>query len=93
LTITIDLQPEVEGGLLARAEARGLSINDYLQDIVARDVGVVVESPAFFDAGEIRAAQAANLVELFEPMRGMLTDEEIDTLFSRNPSTGRTLEV
>ena len=40
-----------------------------------------------------RAAQAANLIELFEPMRGLLTDEEADTLFTRNPSTGRPVDL
>jgi hypothetical protein len=32
------------------------------------------------------------LVELAEPVRGLLTDEEVDRLFSRNPSTGRPLD-
>ncbi len=34
-----------------------------------------------------------NLVELFAPLRGQFTDEEIDTLFSRNPSTARPLDL
>jgi hypothetical protein len=41
---------------------------------------------------EPRAAQAANLMELFGPIRGLLTDEEVDTLFSRNPSVGRPVD-
>ena len=36
---------------------------------------------------------ARNLVELFEPVRGLLTDEEIDAVFSRNPSTARPLDL
>jgi len=39
------------------------------------------------------AARAANLIELFEPVRGLLTDEEIDVVFSRNPSTGRPVDL
>lgn len=38
-------------------------------------------------------APAKNLVELTEPLRGLFTDEEVDTLFSRNPSTGRPLNI
>ena len=38
-------------------------------------------------------AGAANLVELFEPVRGLLTDEEIDTIFSRNRSPGRPIDL
>lgn len=34
-----------------------------------------------------------NLVELFAPLRGMFTDEEVDTLFSRNPYTARPLDL
>ena len=58
--------------------------------------------PQLIDAGtqvsgsltdeESRAAQAAGLMELFEPIRGLLTDEEVDTLFSRNPSVGRPVD-
>jgi hypothetical protein len=31
------LNPEIEKGLLARAQARGVTLNDYLQEIVDRD--------------------------------------------------------
>jgi len=33
-----------------------------------------------------------DLVELSEPVRGLLTDEEIDVIFSRNPSNGRPVD-
>lgn len=39
------------------------------------------------------AAAAKNLVELFAPIRGLLSDEEIDAMFSRNPSTSRPLDL
>jgi hypothetical protein len=46
--------------------------------------------PGGLPTGEkYRAAKASNLMELFEPIRGLVTDEEGDTLFSRNPSAGR----
>jgi hypothetical protein len=32
-------------------------------------------------------------MDLFEPVRGLLSDEEVDTLFTRNPSTGRPLDL
>jgi len=38
-------------------------------------------------------AEEKNLVELSESIRGLLTDEEADTLFSRNPSTGRPVDL
>jgi len=43
---TLRLNPEVETGLLARAHARGVSLGDYLQEIVAREAGSPAASPA-----------------------------------------------
>jgi hypothetical protein len=40
MTVTLNLNPEVEKGLLARARARGVSLDDYLQEIVTREAGV-----------------------------------------------------
>lgn len=39
------------------------------------------------------SAEPKNLVELFAPLRGQFTDEEVDTLFSRNRSTARQLDL
>ncbi len=41
MTVTLNLNPEVEKGLLARARERGVSLDDYLQEIVAREAGVL----------------------------------------------------
>ena len=40
-----------------------------------------------------RERQAANLVELSKPVRGLLSDEEVDTIFRRNPSASRPLDL
>ena len=40
-----------------------------------------------------QSAEPKNLVELFAPLRGQFTDEEVDTLFSRNRSTARPLDL
>jgi hypothetical protein len=39
MNVTLSLNPEVEKGLLERARARGVSLDDYLQEIVAREAG------------------------------------------------------
>ena len=41
MTVTLDLNPELEQGPLAQASARGVSLVDYLQEIVGRQAGVV----------------------------------------------------
>ncbi|MBV9505192.1 MAG: hypothetical protein JO323_09340 [Acidobacteriia bacterium] len=43
-------------------------------------------------AEQRRTEGQKSLVEIAEPVRGLLTDEEVDRLFSRNPSTGRALD-
>ena len=83
MTITLDLQPDIERGLLAQAQLCGVSLQEYVQQIVTREA--VSPTP--------RAVQAANLVELCEPVRGLLTDAEIDALFSRNASTSRPIDL
>ena len=40
MSVTLNLSVEVEKGLLARAHARGVSLDDYLQELVAREVGL-----------------------------------------------------
>jgi hypothetical protein len=85
MTITLDLQPDVERGLLDQAQLRGVSLQDYVQQIVTRE--------AHLSAPVSPTRQAANLVELSEPVRGLLTDGEIDTIFSRNPSTSRLIDL
>ncbi|MBL8290351.1 MAG: hypothetical protein JNN08_00870 [Bryobacterales bacterium] len=48
MAITIELQPELERCLLARAQAQGVSLTDFAQEVLAREAGIVapVRSPA-----------------------------------------------
>ena len=81
MIIELNLQPEVEKGLLAKATARGVSLLDYVNEIVAREVRGAPE-PALRRAGQ-------DLVDACAELRGILTDEEVDTLFRRNTSSAR----
>jgi hypothetical protein len=38
MTVTLELNPEFEQGLLAQARERGVSLDAYLQEIIARQV-------------------------------------------------------
>lgn len=44
-------------------------------------------------AASRRAVGRKSLVEVFAPLRGQFTDEEVDALFSRNRSTSRPLDL
>lgn len=83
MTISLDLQPEIERGLLARAEAKGVSLIEYLQQIVAREAEAIAQDSE---------RTGLELMEIGARVGGLLSDEEIDTLFARNPMPGRTIE-
>jgi hypothetical protein len=38
VTVTLNLKPEIEAGLLAQAQATGMSLEDYLQELVEREL-------------------------------------------------------
>jgi hypothetical protein len=40
MEVKLRLEPDIEKGLLARANERGVSLDDYLQELVAREAGV-----------------------------------------------------
>lgn len=83
MMITIDLQPEVEQELLALAQARGLSLTEYVQQMVLREARPANPS----------GATGQDLIDASARVRGLFTDEEIDTLFARSPSASRALEL
>jgi hypothetical protein len=43
--VTLNLNSEVEESLAARARERGLSLDEYLQEVVAREAGVPAAAP------------------------------------------------
>lgn len=77
MSITIDLEPEIERGLQAQAQAKGVSLEDYAQEILAREA----------KASDRRRRTGQDLIDACARVRGLLSDEEVDTLFARNRST------
>jgi hypothetical protein len=45
VTVTLNLKPELEAGLLAQAQATGLTLEDYLQQLVEREVSAEAIEP------------------------------------------------
>lgn len=88
MTLMIDLQPDIERGLMARAQAKGLSLSDHAQEILSREASPQ-QIPTHFEAN---ASKASNLYDLFAPVRGLLTDDEVDLYFNRTPSTSRPVD-
>jgi len=51
---------------------------------------VSADPPAALNAS---SGEPKNLFDLFAPVRGLLTDDEIDTLFARNRSMSRPVDL
>lgn len=83
MTITLDLQPDIERGLLAQAQAKGVSLAAYAQEVLAREAKAAVPP-------QRRTGQ--ELIDACAKLRGLLTDEEVDTLFRRTPSFSRPVD-
>lgn len=83
MTLTLDIKPEVQAELARQAIAQGRAIEAVAADLLEEAVHIP----------EASAPPARNLVELFEPVRGLLTNEEIDSVFKRNPSTARPVDL
>lgn len=75
MSITLNLNPEVERGLTARARARGMSLADYLQELAAQEVARFPEATGV--TGEERARAFLAWAESF-PDTPPLSDEAID---------------
>ena len=85
MTITLDIRPETQAELTRTAAAQGRAIEAVAADLLDQALHVSPAPPA--------APPAKNLVELFEPIRGLFTDEEVDRMFSRNPSSARPVDL
>jgi hypothetical protein len=83
MTITLDIRPEVEAEFARQAAAQSRALEACATRLLEEAAHLPAATPE---------AQAANVVELCEPIRGLLTDDEIDRLFTRNPSTGRPVD-
>jgi hypothetical protein len=82
MTITLDIAPELQAELARRAAARGSALEAYAAGLL--------EQAVHLPAG---AAPGADLIDIGEGVRGLLSDEEVDRLFTRNPSTARPVDL
>lgn len=90
MNLTVDLGPEIERNLLVQARARGISLADFAKEVLTQAAGSVQrEGQGATTPGQ----QAENLYELFTPIRGLLTDEEIDQYFARTRASSRPVDL
>ena len=91
MTITLDIRPEVQAELARQAALQGRAIESVATALLEGAVHTVSAGPPAEPTPERRTGQA--LIDAFADIRGLFTDEEIDRMFSRNPSTARPVDL
>ncbi len=76
MTITLDIRPELQNEIARQAAAHGLGVGAYA-------VSLLEESAHAASAKALLLIHAADMVELFAPLRGLNLD------FERDRDTGR----
>jgi len=78
MTITLDIRPEIEAELARQAAAHGLGIGAYAAGLLEEAAHASLGKPT-------SPSEAKDMVELFEPLRGLNLD------FERDRDTGRDI--
>ena len=87
MTITVDIRPEVHAELARQAASHGRAIEAYAASLLEEAVHLPAETLA--NAQKQTPEGIRSLVEVFAMVRGLTDDVD----FSRNPSTGRPVDL
>jgi hypothetical protein len=96
MTITLDIKPEVEAELARQAAAQGRAIEAVAAALLEGAVNPAsIQISEVGEAGPIQPERRTGraLIDAFAEIRGLLTDEEIDRMFTRNPSGARPVDL
>jgi hypothetical protein len=95
MTITVDIRPEIQAELARQAAAQGRPVEVVAAALLEDAVNPISNQQAAATAEptqpERRTGQT--LIDAFAEIRGLLTDEEIDRMFTRNPSGARPVDL
>jgi len=89
MTITLDIRPEVQAELTRQAAVQGRAVEAVAAALLEKAVQIPAAAPA--QPPETRRT-GQELIDACAKVRGLLTDEEVDTLFRRNPSFARPVD-
>jgi hypothetical protein len=84
MVITVYVRPEVEAELARQAAARGRAIEAH--------AATLLEDAVHLPAERLSRRTGQELIDACAKVRGLLTNEEIDTLLKRNPSPARSVD-
>ena len=85
MTITVDIRPEVQAELARQAAAQGRALEAYAASLLEEAVHVPPE--------RLPRRTGQELIDACAKVRGLLTDEEVDTVFRRTPSFARPVDL
>jgi hypothetical protein len=80
MTITLEIRPEIEAELARQAAAQGLGIGEYAASLLEEAAHVSLDK-------HTPQTEPKDMVELFEPVRGLNLD------FERDRDTGRDINL
>ena len=87
MTITVDISPEVQAELARQAASRGRAVEAYAASLLEEAVDLPAET--LTNAEKRQREGTKSLVEVCAMVRGLADDVD----FSRNPSTGRPVDL
>jgi hypothetical protein len=73
MSLTVDLKPDVQAALARQAAAQGRALEAY--------AAILLEEAARVPPQQLRRRTGQELIDASAKVRGLLTDEEVDTLF------------
>jgi hypothetical protein len=76
--VTFHLKPEIQAKLVAHAAALGVSVDEYLQALVEREVSTLPEP--LFTGGEFQKEHGIWVYRTGDPMPLNLADETLETM-------------
>jgi hypothetical protein len=96
MAITVDIRPEVQARLARQAAAQGRALEAYAASLLEYAVNPIpAPQPAVASAEstqpEHRTRQA--LIGAFGEIRSLPGSEEVDRMFTRNPSGARPVDL
>lgn len=85
MTVTLNLPPDIERRFLAEAKASGVSLDEFVRDLLLARIQDRDKTPP----AHKRPSGKKSLAQLFaeSPLKGLDLD------FSRSPDTGRPVEL
>ena len=84
MSIIVDIRPEAEAELARQAAEQGRALEAYAASLL--------EDAAHVRPQELPRRTGQELIDACAKVRGLLTDEEVDRLFSRRPSFARPVD-